>query len=144
VHKQVGTNKAANPRFRIPPGAASHKVEATHRFDKDMMLLAMFPHMHLRGKAFRYTAKYPGGEEEILLDVPRYDFAWQNSYELVEPKRMPKGTQVYCEAWFDNSADNLANPDPTATVRWGDQTWEEMMIGYFSATPVDQDLRLTK
>jgi len=144
VRKQVGTNKAANPRFHIPPGDANHKVEATQRLDKDMLLLAMFPHMHLRGKAFRYTAKYPSGEEEILLDVPRYDFNWQNSYELVEPKQMPKGTRIYCEAWFDNSAANLANPDPTARVRWGDQTWEEMMIGYFSATPADQDLRTSR
>jgi hypothetical protein len=103
-----------------------------------MLLLAMFPHMHLRGKAFRYTAIYPDGKQEVLLDVPRYDFAWQNSYEYIEPKRMPRGTRLFCEAWFDNSEDNLANPDPTASVRWGDQTWEEMMIGYFDAMPADE------
>jgi peroxiredoxin len=141
VTKQVGTDKAANSGFRIPPGADNHKVEATHTFGKDMLMLAMFPHMHLRGKAFRYTAIYPDGSEEILLDVPRYDFNWQNGYEFVEPKRMAKGTRLFCEAWFDNSENNLANPDPTVTVRWGDQTWEEMMIGYFDATPADQDLR---
>jgi peroxiredoxin len=140
VKQQVGTDKAANPRFRIPPGDGNHKVDATHTFGQDMLLLALFPHMHLRGKSFRYTAIYPDGQREILLDVPRYDFNWQNAYEFVEPKRMPRGTRLLCEAAFDNSAENLANPDPTATVRWGDQTWEEMMIGYFDATPVDQDL----
>ena len=137
VKQQVGTDKAFSQGFRIPPGEPNHKVEAYHRFDRDMWMLAMFPHMHLRGKAFRYTAIFPDGQREVLLDVPRYDFGWQNSYELVEPKRMPKGTRLYCEAWFDNSEENLANPDPTATVRWGDQTWEEMMIGYFDATPAD-------
>ena len=138
VKRQVGTDKAATQNFRIPPGEANHKVEATHRFGRDMLMLAMFPHMHLRGKAFRYTAIYPSGEREILLDVPRYDFAWQNSYEFVEPKKMPRGTRLFCEAWFDNSEANLANPDPTDTVRWGDQTWEEMMIGYFDATPAEE------
>jgi mono/diheme cytochrome c family protein len=140
VKKVVGTDKAANPRFRIPPGESNHKVEAYHQFDRDMQMLAMFPHMHLRGKAFRYTAIYPDGQREILLDVPHYDFGWQNSYEFIEPKRMPKGTRLFCEAWFDNSEENLANPDPTANVTWGDQTWEEMMIGYFDATPADQEI----
>jgi len=137
VKRLVGTDKAANPRFSIPPGASNYRVEATKTFQKDTLLLAFFPHMHLRGKAFRYTAKYPDGREEILLDIPHYDFNWQNTYELAEPKRMPKGSKIHCEAWYDNSDANLANPDPTATVRWGDQTWEEMMIGYFAATPAD-------
>ena len=143
VRKQVGTDKAANPAFRIPAGDGNYKVEATHTFGDDRLMLAMFPHMHLRGKAFRYTAIYPGGEREILLDVPHYDFNWQNSYEFAQPKAMPKGTRLYCEAWYDNSEENLANPDPTATIRWGDQTWEEMMIGYFDAAPADQELKLT-
>jgi peroxiredoxin/mono/diheme cytochrome c family protein len=138
VKKHVGTDKAVFQALRIPPGAESHRVEAFHRFDRDMLMLAMFPHMHLRGKAFRYTALYPNGESEILLDVPHYDFAWQNHYEFAEPKRMPAGTRLHCEAWYDNSENNLANPDPKVTVRWGDQTWEEMMIGYFDATPADE------
>jgi peroxiredoxin len=141
VRKHVITDKAANPRFRIPPGADNHKVEATKKFDKDTLVLALFPHMHLRGKSFRYTARYPDGREEILLDVPHYDFNWQNTYELVEPKLLPAGSQLFCEAEFDNSEKNLANPDPTVTVRWGEQTWEEMMIGYFSSTLADQDLQ---
>ncbi|MGI8980367.1 MAG: redoxin domain-containing protein [Pirellulaceae bacterium] len=135
VKHQVGTDKAANQGFRIPAGASNHKVEAYHSFSKDMVLLSLFPHMHLRGKAFRYTAIYPDKTQEILLNVPHYDFNWQNGYELAEPKQMPAGTRIFCEAWFDNSEGNIANPDPTSTVTWGDQTWEEMMIGYFDATP---------
>jgi peroxiredoxin len=140
VKKQVGTDKAANDRLSIPPGAEAHPVSATHKFDRDMDLLAMFPHMHLRGKAFKYTAIYPDGQREVLLDVPAYDFNWQNGYELTEPKRIPAGTTMLCEAQYDNSANNWANPDPKKTVRWGDQTWEEMMIGYFDVVSVDQDL----
>jgi hypothetical protein len=87
--------------------------------------------MHLRGKSFRYSARYPDGKKEILLDVPRYDFNWQNTYELAEPKPLPKGTEIRCEATFDNSPNNAANPDPTKTVRFGEQTDEEMMIGFF-------------
>jgi peroxiredoxin len=135
VKHQVGTDKAANQSFRIPAGASNHKVEAYHSFGKDMVLLSLFPHMHLRGKAFRYTAIYPDKREEVLLSVPHYDFNWQNGYELAEPKLMPAGTRIYCEAWFDNSEENIANPNPKSAVRWGDQTWEEMMIGYFDATP---------
>jgi hypothetical protein len=95
--------------------------------------------MHLRGKAFRYEATYPDGKHEVLLDVPRYDFGWQTNYRLTEPKLMPKGTRMDCYAVFDNSPDNLNNPDPKAAVRFGDQTWEEMMIGFFEATPADED-----
>jgi hypothetical protein len=140
VKKQVGTNQAAEAKFFIPPGASNHKVEAWHTFAKDSLILSMFPHMHLRGKAFRYTAVYPDGRREILLDIPRYDFNWQNGYALAEPLRLPAGSKMHCEAWFDNSAENFANPDPTKGVRWGDQTWEEMMIGYFDMALADQDL----
>lgn len=140
VRQQVATRGATNRNFAIPPGAENHEVESSFTFAQDSLVLAMFPHMHLRGKSFRYTAEYPGGETEVLLDVPAYDFNWQNSYLLAEPKRMPAGTKLHCVAHFDNSEDNLANPDPTATVRWGDQTWEEMMIGYFDMVLTDQDL----
>ena len=131
VTHQVMTLKAWNDEFRIPPHDAEHRVRATYRFHEDMELLSLFPHMHLRGKAFRYTAKYPDGSEEIVLDVPNYDFNWQNGYYLVTPKSIPKGTRFRCQAAFDNSDQNLANPDPDEAVYWGDQTWEEMMIGYF-------------
>ncbi len=121
---------AINTRFAIPPGAAHHEVTADYRVRQDELLLSMTPHMHLRGKAFRYEAFYPDGRSEILLDVPRYDFNWQLKYVLAEPKKLPRGTRVRCTAVYDNSERNLVNPDPTKTVHWGDQSWEEMMIGF--------------
>jgi hypothetical protein len=92
----------------------------------------MMPHMHVRGKDMTYTAYYPDGRTETLLSVPKYAFDWQISYELVEPKLLPKGTRIEVVAHFDNSSKNIYNPDPTQTVRWGDQTWEEMMIGFIT------------
>ena len=140
VKKEVATNLLFDPDLRIPPHAGNHRVERSRRFDDDVLLLAMFPHMHLRGKSFRYEAIYPDGREEILLDVPRYDFLWQNRYELAEPKRLPAGTTLRCVAHFDNSAGNPANPDPSAIVRTGKQSWEEMFNGYYDIALADQDL----
>lgn len=140
VRWQVHTDQAANRRFQIPPGAENYEVQATRTFNQDTLLLALFPHMHLRGKAFRYTAVFPDGTREILLDVPHYDFNWQNTYEFVEPRRMPRGSKLVCQAWYDNSEHNLANPDPTRTVRWGEQTWDEMMIGYFASVRLEERL----
>jgi peroxiredoxin len=137
VKQRIGGGMAANRSFQIPPGADNYEVTSRHVFDKDVRLLTLTPHMHLRGKSFRYEAEYPDGAREVLLDIPHYDFNWQLRYHLAEPKLLPKGTQLHCTAHFDNSTDNLANPDPTKTVRWGDQTWEEMMIGYFSTLPVE-------
>jgi peroxiredoxin len=139
VTHQVMTTKAAQRRLDIPPHADNHRVEATSKAAQvDVQLLAMMPHMHLRGKAFRYEAVLPDGRREVLLDVPRYDFNWQTGYVLAKPRTLPAGAQIHCVAHFDNSKDNLANPDPTATVHWGDQTWDEMMIGYFDiALPVE-------
>ena len=139
VKHQVGTDQAANRGIRIPANEANYKIDAIQPFHRDMNLLALFPHMHLRGKSFRYVAAYPDGAEEILLDVPHYDFNWQLRYDLAEPKRLPAGTQLRCTATFDNSAANPHNPDPTQSVRWGDQTWEEMMIGWFGAVSVEED-----
>ena len=140
VRKSVATQEASNQKFRIPPHAENHEVTARYRFREDALLLSLFPHMHLRGKSFRYVVTYPDGEEEILLDVPNYDFNWQNGYELASHKRMPAGTILKCVAHFDNSEGNFANPDPNKTVGWGDQTWDEMMIGYFDMALADQDL----
>lgn len=96
--------------------------------------------MHLRGKAFRYELVAPTGEREILLDVPAYDFNWQTPYVLAQPRQVPVGSVIYCRAVFDNSAANTANPDPAKTVRWGDQSWDEMMLGYFDVIlPRDDD-----
>ncbi len=142
VKKEFTVAAVLNFRFLIPPGAANHQIEGTHRFDADMLLYALTPHMHLRGKAFRFEAKYPDGREEILLDVPRYDFNWQNTYALAEPKRMPQGTEIHCTAVYDNSEENLANPNPKMPVMWGDQTWQEMMVGTMGVCLADQDLSL--
>ncbi len=142
VKKIVATLEIKNRKFKIPAGAGNHEVRAIKRMPADVLLLTLFPHMHLRGKSFKYIAKYPGpdGNTEILLDVPQYDFNWQNGYQLKTPKLLPKGTIIECVAHFDNSTKNIANPDPTEVVRWGDQTWEEMMIGYMDGTLADQDL----
>jgi len=138
VKQRVGGGNAPNRFFEIPPGDDNYEVVSQHRFDKDVLLLNLTPHMHLRGKSFRYEAEYPDGKREILLDIPHYDFNWQLRYQLAVPKVLPKGTTLHCTAHYDNSANNLANPDPTKPVRWGDQTWEEMMIGYFSTLPVPE------
>ncbi|HJT34152.1 MAG TPA: redoxin domain-containing protein [Pirellulales bacterium] len=138
VREKIGGGMAANPLLQIPPGDENHEVHSQHRFDNDVRLLTLTPHMHLRGKSFRYEADYPDGRSEILLEIPRYDFNWQLRYHLAEPKLLPKGTLLRCTAHFDNSAGNVANPDPTKTVRWGDQTWEEMMIGYFTTLPAGE------
>jgi hypothetical protein len=107
-------------------------VTATHYFRNPVRLLSFNPHSHVRGKAYRYELQYPDGRTETVLDVPRYDFNWQLEYYLRDPIDVPAGTRLKVTAWYDNSAKNPANPDPTATVHFGDQTWDEMMIGYFS------------
>jgi hypothetical protein len=107
-----------------------------------MEIHSLSPHMHYRGKSFRFEATYPNGSREILLDVPRYDFNWQNVYKFDEPKFIPEGTMLRCVAHFDNSEKNLSNPDPSIAVRWGEQTWDEMMLGYFEGVFLNQDLAL--
>ena len=120
----------ANPLLNIPPGAASHEEHAGIPILKDAVVLSFMPHMHVRGKAFRYEATYPGGKTQTLLDVPRYDFNWQLAYRYAEPLTLPRGARLRATGWFDNSANNPANPDPLKTVRWGPQTTDEMMLGY--------------
>ena len=140
VKKAVRSGVVGNATFRIPPGDGNHEVVAKHLFFKDTLLLDVTPHMHVRGKDFKYEAEYPDGTKEVLLDVPAYDFNWQLRYLFKEPKLMPKGTRITCTAHFDNSADNLANPDPTKEVTYGDQTWEEMMFGFYTSVDPKQDL----
>ncbi|MFN9951517.1 MAG: alkyl hydroperoxide reductase, partial [bacterium] len=114
-------------RLNIPPRDGNYEISAMLREElPESELLLMSPHMHLRGKAFRYTLVKPDGSREILLDVPRYDFNWQTAYWLKEPLKLTAGSKIFCEAVFDNSEDNLNNPDPSKWVRWGDQTYEEM------------------
>lgn len=138
VTQEVICVMPANTRFAIPPGAANHEVGAEYTFPVDVDLLLMRPHMHLRGRSFQYDVVLPDDRHQRLLNVPRYDFSWQHSYVLAEPLRLPAGTRLVCSATFDNSAENRSNPDPKATVRWGDQSWEEMMIGIVMVRPVDR------
>ncbi len=144
VKQEVTIAPGMTDDFEIPPGDKDYRVETSRRMAQDSWLYTLAPHMHFRGKSFRYTAYYPDGGEEILLDVPRYDFNWQNVYTLVEPKVLPAGTKVKMVASYDNSAENKSNPDPTKSVTWGDQTWDEMMIGSMSISAVEQDLTLGK
>jgi peroxiredoxin len=127
---EMRTHAITGKRFTIAAGDANSKVTSTMTFKEDGRLYSFLPHMHLRGKSFEYKAVYPDGKEEVLLSVPRYDFGWQSNYRLAKPLDLPAGTRIDCTAYFDNSDKNPNNPDPTKDVRWGDQTWQEMMIGF--------------
>ncbi len=120
----------ANPLLRIPPGADNHEVPAATPVLFDAKVLSFMPHMHVRGKAFRYELALPDGSKKLLLDVPRYDFNWQLQYKLIEPIDAPLGSRLLATGWYDNSTNNPANPDPTREVKWGPQTDDEMMLGY--------------
>ncbi|MCB9933169.1 MAG: redoxin family protein [Planctomycetes bacterium] len=134
--KEVTTTGVSNVFFEIPAGADNHEVKAIHVAQQDMRVLSLMPHMHVRGKAYKYVAKLPSGEEITLLDIPRYDFNWQLVYVLREPIDLPKGSKIYATGWYDNSDKNPANPDPTKKVGFGEQTWQEMQIGYVNWIPV--------
>jgi hypothetical protein len=120
-----------NHYFKIPPGAENHEVTGCFTFSRDVELYTYLPHMHVRGKDMKYEVVYPDGRRETLLDVPAYNFNWQLMYRLEKPLFIPKGTKMIVTAHFDNSAKNRYNPDPKAAVRFGDPTYDEMMIGYF-------------
>lgn len=120
----------ANPRMSIPAGADNHPETSVLRVPTNATVLGFLPHMHLRGKAFRYEITKPGGKAETVLDIPHYDFNWQLYYRLAEPLPVTPGTVVKATGWFDNSTRNPANPDANKTVRWGPQTTDEMMLGY--------------
>lgn len=141
VVREIHGSMAGNMSFKIPPFADNHQVTATKKFRKETVLLSMLPHMHLRGKAFRFDLAYPDGRKEVLLDVPDYDFNWQLWYHLAEPKLIPKGAKMTVTAHFDNSADNPFNPDPGAEVTWGEQTFEEMMFGFFTTMDPNENLQ---
>lgn len=136
---EVQTSSVVDFMFNIPPYEPNNPSTAQLQIPlPECELLALNPHMHVRGKSFRYTAIFPDGRREILLDVPNYDFNWQTDYQLTERLAIPAGTQILGEAAFDNSEDNLNNPDASKWVSFGEQTWDEMMIGYFHvAIPID-------
>lgn len=131
VKQRVLTLAASDHKFVIPPGAPNHRVDGAITLHKPSELISLLPHMHLRGKAMEISAVYPTGEREKLLWVPNYDFNWQLWYQLPQGKILPAGTTIEATGYFDNSPNNKANPDPTKAVRYGDQSWEEMMFGFF-------------
>lgn len=131
INFEMRTGNAINTDFEIPPHADNYKVESWTTFTSPVTLMSFAPHMHYRGKSFDYFLETPDGKRTHLLSVPRYDFNWQTTYHLKEPLSVPAGSKMHCIAHFDNSANNPYNPDPEKAVRWGDQTWEEMMIGFF-------------
>ena len=128
---EVKTLALANPKISIPPGASHHVETQTRRVPFDIPITGYMAHMHIRGKAFKYEVTYADGKTETLLDIPRYDFNWQLRYDYKQPKLIPRGSTLTITAVYDNSAENKANPDPTKLVKWGSQTVDEMMLGYF-------------
>lgn len=126
----------ASPNFVIPPQVPDSHTLALLDLSRDTLIYELSPHMHKRGSWFRYEALYPDGKYEVLLSVPRYNFNWQHSYRFTEPKRVPAGTRLLCTGGFDNSKANPDNPDPSKTVRWGDQSFDEMFIGFMTVSDV--------
>lgn len=141
VEKRVITAGAVARNLEIPPGVANHEITSSFAFKEDSHLDSLHPHMHTRGKDFIYRLVYPDGTSKVLLWVPRWDFNWQLTYVFKEEVAAPKGSRLECVAHYDNSPQNKFNPDPTKLVKWGPQTWDEMMIGYVDYTLDKQDLR---
>ena len=129
-----------NTRIRIPPNTKSHSEFAERTFERDVLLYSLLPHAHYRGTASEFRAFYPDGREELLLSVPNYDFNWQTTYVLEEPKVLPAGTRVVHTTWWDNSAQNPANPDPNREVPWGRQSWDEMLFGSLRFRDLDEEI----
>jgi hypothetical protein len=124
--REIRVGQFLNPYFEIPAGEANQQVDTVIEFDDDVEIYGLLPHTHLRGKRWEYHMVYPDGRREHVLSVPAYDFNWQTLYQFEQPLSAPKGARLEASAWYDNSAANKANPDPTVDVRWGQQTWEEM------------------
>jgi hypothetical protein len=129
--KRVLTLQMASTSFVIPPGVREHRVSVQGTLPNDALLLGFFPHMHLRGTSFEYMMIGPDGHAETLLRAAPFDFYWQLSYRLAEPLLLKEGTRLNWIATYDNSVANPRNPDPSAEVRYGFQSWQEMMVGFF-------------
>ncbi|HTG15288.1 MAG TPA: thiol-disulfide isomerase [Blastocatellia bacterium] len=138
--KMVNTKTVSNYHFQIPAGDPNHEVTSCFTLKEDAHITSLMPHMHVRGKDMKITAYYPDGKSEVLLLVPNYSFSWQTNYYLKQAKAAPKGTRIECVAHFDNSAKNKYNPDATKAVRFGDPTYDEMMIGFVEYTLDGQHL----
>jgi hypothetical protein len=134
--KSLITLPLINMGFTIPAGAREYEVSARLPFVQSLpyagTLYSMSPHMHVRGSRMRFEVIYPDNKREMLLSVPNYDFHWQTTYELAEPKKIPAGSKLVVTGAFDNSDLNHENPDPLSPVKWGEQSWDEMFIGYFT------------
>jgi hypothetical protein len=133
-----------DPRLKIPANTKETRIVAPPRtFDRDVLVYSLTAHSHYRGKSSKFVAQYPDGREEVLLSVPAYDFNWQTAYELKEPKFLPKGTKLVYDTVYDNSTQNKANPDPNIDVRWGEQSWQEMIYGNVRYRYVDETAQVT-
>jgi hypothetical protein len=130
--ERVLTLSAVNGTFKIPPGEPNYRVDASYEVPREVKLAGLHPHMHTRGKDFEYRLIFPNGDTQTILRVPAYNWHWQLWYDLAEPMILTKGTKIECTAHFDNSPNNPENPDPTKTVTWGQQNWDEMMVGFFN------------
>lgn len=130
VEKELVNLWIQNASFEIPAGNPNYGARANYTFAQDSYITSLLPHLHYRGKDFTYTARFPDGTKHKLLSVSDYDFNWQTGYEFAEPVFVPKGTRIDCVAHWDNSANNPANPDPTKNVRFGNESYDEMMIGF--------------
>jgi hypothetical protein len=130
--ERVMTLSAVNETFKIPPGDPNYQVDSSFTVRHDVTLLGMHPHMHTRGKDMQYRLVFPNGEAKTILNVPHYNWHWQLWYNLADPIALPAGTKIECTAHFDNSAKNPENPDPTKTVIWGQQSFDEMMVCFFN------------
>lgn len=136
--REIVAMQAAAHWLAIPANEPDYRTSASVTLQQECYLVGLRAHMHLRGKSFEFRAIYPGGESEVLLKIPKWDFNWQPYYYLKTPKLLPKGTRIEADAVFDNSVNNPFNPDPNKTIFWGPQTWDEMMIGWFDvAVPLN-------
>jgi mono/diheme cytochrome c family protein len=133
-NKELLTRSVTNNYFLIPPGAERHRTTACWTTKEDIQIVNLMPHMHLRGVAMDFKAIYPDGRTEVLLNVPNYSFSWQTVYYAAKPILIPKGTKIVVTGYFDNSSRNKYNPDPSQTVRFGDPTYDEMMVGVVEYT----------
>jgi hypothetical protein len=129
--ERIITTAAINNNLLIPAGDGNFKAVATAPVMNPMTMVSLFPHMHLRGKSFQYDLIYPNGETKTILYVEHWSLNWQLSYKLAEPIQLTPGMKVRATAWWDNSANNPSNPDPSKEVKWGDQSWEEMLVGFY-------------
>lgn len=124
--------RSVSGNFRIPAYAQEHPAAATYLFEEDVVVTGLRAHMHFRGKDMKFSAEYPDGTMADLLSVPNYSYAWQPTYQLDQPATLPAGTKVHVTGTFDNSEYNPANPDPSKTLTFGLQSWDEMFIGYWT------------